>query len=195
MKKKGIEYVSVGEWSKVKYKILENYCAMFTGAMKGKWDKLVYIDLFSSSGKAIIKGTGEEIDTSPLIAYKTKTPFDKYIFCDENKGLVDSLRKELESYQPRNDYECIHGNCNEKVSSIIDSIPREEKTLSFCFVDPYGLNIDFATIETLSKERKIDFIILLALPMDAIRNTMKYYIKDEHKRKSPRNRGDVWIAK
>ena len=57
---------------------------------------------------------------------------------------------------------------------IIDE--KGKRVLSFCFVDPFNLNIKFNTIKKLANNGNIDFLILLALPMDAKRN-MSHYIK------------------
>ena len=46
--------------------------------------------------------------------------------------------------------------------------------MSFCFVDPFNIGIDFETIRQLGKNRAMDFLILLALGMDANRNRGLY---------------------
>jgi hypothetical protein len=57
---------------------------------------------------------------------------------------------------------------------------RDHRVLSFCFVDPYSVDLRFETIRRLS-ERYIDFLILLALGMDANLN-LPVYIEDHHTR-------------
>jgi hypothetical protein len=46
--------------------------------------------------------------------------------------------------------------------------------LSFCFVDPFGLDIHFETIRRLGASRPMDFLVPLALGMDATRNWELY---------------------
>lgn len=68
------------------------------------------------------------------------------------------------------------GDCNEHVSDILKLIPAPSKTtkvLTFCFVDPYSLDLDFSTIKSLSS-RFVDFLTLLALAMDGVRNEALY---------------------
>ena len=52
--------------------------------------------------------------------------------------------------------------------------------LPFCFVDPYSLQLNFSTIQSLGKHL-MDFLILQALHMDANRN-FELYIKEESTR-------------
>lgn len=48
-------------------------------------------------------------------------------------------------------------------------------------MDPFSVDLDFRTIERLSRDRNIDFLILLALGMDANRN-MAVYLEAHHGR-------------
>ena len=72
--------------------------------------------------------------------------------------------------------EFIAGDCNEKTHNICDVIrdlSRNRRVLSFCFVDPFDVSIKFSTIKTLSNYR-VDFLLLLAVYMDAGRNVAAY---------------------
>ncbi len=46
--------------------------------------------------------------------------------------------------------------------------------LCLCFIDPYDIGIKFATLQALST-RYVDFVVLLALYMDANRNYSQYH--------------------
>jgi hypothetical protein len=73
---------------------------------------------------------------------------------------------------PAANVDFVPGDCNEKVGEILSAIPAHSKkhtVLSFCFVDPWDIGIRFSTIERLS-QRFVDFLVLLALYMDANRN-------------------------
>lgn len=67
-----------------------------------------------------------------------------------------------------------------------DGLPAQEvgrgnTQLSFCFVDPFSVELDLGVIRTLSTGRKIDFLVLLALGMDANRN-VSTYAAEQHDR-------------
>jgi len=77
---------------------------------------------------------------------------------------------------PPADVAYVSGDCNERAAEVCSAIPygsREHKVLSLCFVDPCDISIKFDTLRTLST-RYIDFLVLLALHMDAKRNYANY---------------------
>jgi len=66
------------------------------------------------------------------------------------------------------------------VDDILAAIPAYStgnRVLSLCFVDPFDIGIKFETLNSLS-DRFVDFLVLLAIYMDANRN-YENYIKDE----------------
>ncbi|MDQ6757418.1 MAG: three-Cys-motif partner protein TcmP [Bacteroidota bacterium] len=172
----GLIIPEVGKWGERKYSLVGNYSEIFTTGMRNKWGKLVYIDLFAGSGYARIKDNNKIIKSSALIALSTTHKFDKYIFCEENEEKLKALKNRVDKEYSNLDVEYIVGDSNRNVDKIISLIPKTN-CLRFCFVDPFSLNLEFETIEKLSKIGKIDFLILLALPMDANRNFI-YYIKE-----------------
>jgi len=114
--------------------------------------------------------------SSPLLALHAKDPFDRYIFCESNVEALDALRVRVKKLFPHADVCYVASDCNKEVEAICRNIPtpsRDKKVLSFCFVDPYDLSVRFSTIRQIS-ERFVDFLILLALGMDANRNLQHY---------------------
>ncbi len=66
------------------------------------------------------------------------------------------------------------------MDDILAKIPAHStnhRVLSLCFVDPFDIGIKFETLRKLS-ERYMDFLVLLALYMDANRN-IENYVKEE----------------
>jgi three-Cys-motif partner protein len=172
----GLEIPEVGPWGLDKYNLVGHYANLFTTTMNQKWENLIYIDLFSSSGYAKIETTGKIVKSSAMIALSLPTKFTKYIFCDENKKLINSLEARVKRDFPDVDASFIHGDCNEKIQDILNRIPqynRNNRVLSFCFVDPFALEIHFKTLKLLGKF-KMDFLILIATGMAAKRNENNY---------------------
>jgi three-Cys-motif partner protein len=103
-------------------------------------------------------------------------PFDRYIFADENTEAVLALRQRVGRMAPAADVSYVQGDANARVDDILKLIPNPEhgRVLSFCFLDPYKLNIAFETVRTLAADRPMDFLILLALHVDANRNLDRY---------------------
>jgi three-Cys-motif partner protein len=173
----GLFIPEVGIWGDDKYKLLGGYSEIFTSGMKNLWDNLVYIDLFAGAGYARIKGTNKIRMSSALIAMSVNHKFNKYILCEEDEKCFAALKDRVDRHFPDANVEFIPGDSNLNIEKIINAIPKhskDEKVLRFCFVDPFSLNLKFTTIAKLSKVGKIDFLILLALHMDANRNLFNY---------------------
>lgn len=173
----------VGSWAESKYRLVQLYNNLFATGMKKIWHKRVYIDLFSGAGKAKIKKANKFLSASPLLALKIPNQYDRYIFCDDDERNIDALQNRVKREFPLVDAHFICGDCNKKVGEIVELIPQaspNNKVLSFCFVDPFSLNIEFATIRTLSTHF-VDFLILLALSMDGNRNESIYAEENNQK--------------
>lgn len=173
----GLVIPTVRRWSEEKYNLLGAYANIFTTSMRKKWHQMVYLDLFAGAGYAKIKSTNRIVKSSPLIALSLPHKFTKYILCEENKEKFDALSARVTRDYPELDVTLIHGDVNTKVLEVKKAMPRYGKgnlLLSFAFVDPFSLNLDFNTIKTLGSRLNMDFLILLALGMDANRNFKKY---------------------
>lgn len=170
-------------WAEDKYSLLFNYIDMFSTAMASRWDKRVYIDLYSGPGCTLVSETGKWLKGSPLLALSVKHPFDKYIFCEKDPKMIQALRERVAKHFSHQDVQFVDGDCNQKVSEILEAVPvpsRKQKVLTFCFVDPFSLDLRFQTIQNLAS-LFVDFLVLLALDMDGRRNLRNYVKPDSHK--------------
>ena len=176
----GLFCQEVGSWTEEKHSLVSLYAKLFSTGMKQKWDERVYIELYAGAGCSKIEGTSRWIAGSPIRALALEDPFDKYIFCERDAKQLDALKKRVERVAPSARVSFILGDCNQKIDDILAEIPphsSSHKVLSLCFVDPFDIGIKFSTHRRLSK-RFVDFLILLALYMDANRN-YETYIKEE----------------
>ncbi len=174
----------VGSYAVEKYRLLGTYADMFTTAMKDHWHCRVYVDLFSGPGHAVIRETGQRILTSPLLALTVPHRFDRYIFCDQDVSAMSALRQRAAVAAPGVAAECLSGDVNGPLPFVAARIPEartDYKVLTFCFVDPFSIDLHFATIASLATGRSIDFLILLALGMDANRNWQQYSQDGDHR--------------
>ena len=172
----GLLMDEVGAWCEDKYRLVGLYLNLFATGMKFKWDKRVYIDLYSSAGISRIRGTGKLVTGSPLIALNANDPFDLYIFCDVDHGKLDALKQRAQKIGRGRNIEYVTGDCNSVVDTICSKIPRaslDNKVLSLCFADPYDIGIKFSTVRKLANRFLIDFLVLLAY-MDPNRAHLQY---------------------
>lgn len=172
----GLLTPEVGSWAEEKYRYVAYYNELFSTSMKEKWDCRVYIDLFAGAGRSIIRNTNKILIGSPLLALNVTNQYDKYIFCEKEDESFQALQARIEGSYEEDGIKLIHGDCNESVGEILAAIPKhssKKRVLSFCFIDPYNISINFETVSKLSN-RFMDFLIVLALGMDAQRNVLRY---------------------
>jgi three-Cys-motif partner protein len=178
----GLPCNDVGLWTEAKHRLVAYYAALFSAGMKYKWEKRVYIELYAGAGYSRIRDTERVIAGSPIQALVLEVPFDKYIFCEQDPKKLEALRIRVRHHAPSADVAFIPGNCDANVKKIAAAIPRHSKSrkvLSLCFVDPNDIGIRFATLQTLARNY-VDFVVLLALYMDALR-AEKHYVKNPSK--------------
>ncbi len=179
----GLVTPEVGGWAETKYRLLALYDELFSTGMKYKWDQRVYLDLYAGAGYSRIQGTRKFLKASPMIALTVAHPFDKYIFCEERPDLLDTLKARVKEIAPQANVAYIAGNCDAEIDKIFDQIPKgssTHKVLSLCLVDPFDFGLKFATLRRLSAAR-MDFVVLLAIGMDANRN-YEHYVEGNSKK-------------
>ena len=149
----------IGPWAREKLHYIQRYCDVFNTAMKEKWGKRAYIDLFSGPGICVTEDTGKEFDGSPLIALKCKESFTHYFFNDKDTYAIISLKCRVASLSSGNiDYfSYFNKDCNEVIEDLIQQLPPS--ALDFCFIDPTNWQIKFDSIRKLTENRQTDLVI------------------------------------
>jgi three-Cys-motif partner protein len=175
----GLVYNDVGTWTEAKHRLVAYYAALFSAAMKDQWQKRVYIELYAGAGYSRIRDTDRVIPGSPIQALSLKVPFDKYVFCEQDASKREALQIRVKRHAPSAEVTFIPGDCDASVDQILAAIPqysKANKVLSLCFVDPNDIGIKFVTLQALARNY-VDFVVLLALYMDALR-AEQHYIKN-----------------
>lgn len=164
----------VGDWSKTKHHLLLRYIDIFTSSMKKHksttWNGIFYIDLFAGAGIERLKESQTLEWGSPLIAAQASDPFTGIFLCEKDSTKFNALSERVAKYKNV----CLfNGDANKLAGEIVKEIPA--KSLSLCFLDPYGLHLDYVTLEILA-QRRVDLIIFFPDHLDALRNWEKYYL-------------------
>jgi three-Cys-motif partner protein len=173
----------VGSWAEAKYRLLALYDELFSTGMKHKWDQRIYIDLYAGAGYSRIKGTKKILKGSPILALTVTDPFDKYIFCEESGDLLEALKTRVARTRASATVAYVPGSCDAQIARICEEIPKfspSNKVLSLCLVDPFDFGLKFETLKKLSTFF-VDFMVLLAIGMDANRNYDHYVEGDSPK--------------
>ncbi|MCY2930107.1 MAG: three-Cys-motif partner protein TcmP [Planctomycetota bacterium] len=180
----GLPAREVGPWSKDKHYFLIRYMDAFTRAMKRKpqWSGLGYIDLFAGPGKCKIRGTGEEIYGSPLIALTSPRPgksFDAFFFAEMSSHCLEAITTRFHSLRSQCIPNVYPGDCNEKVSALSKDL--NSSFLYLAFIDPPGLDVHFDTIRALANQQRMDLIISFMDRLDLNRNMNTYLAQQQSK--------------
>jgi len=178
IKDDGFIIPEVGSWAVAKHKRIAYYNSLFATSMKKKWNCRVYIDLFAGAGKVRKEDTKKILPGSPFLALNIDDPFDKYIFCENDKENLQVLERRVQLCFPDQDCTFILGDSNSRIKEILKSIPqysRNFKVLSLCLIDPYKMaDIRFETIKQLADNIFVDFLMLIPTYMDINRNFSHY---------------------
>jgi three-Cys-motif partner protein len=170
----GLPARPTGPWVHDKNYYLQRYLEIFTRGVGQKWaGKLSYIDLFSGPGRSIIRGTGEEVEGSPLVALKCD--FARYAFVDVPE-VLSSLRQRIGGHPKSSQINLIEGDCNTIIEQVRTASPANHLTLAF--IDPTGLQIQFRTIQQLVANRKMDLLMTIQFGMGIRLNLRQYSESD-----------------
>jgi three-Cys-motif partner protein len=168
----GLPARKVGIWSADKLTVVGRYMGIMTRGMKGKWEGLTHVELFSGPGRCVVEETGLEIDGSPLRALNTEVAFDKIICVEADPVALDALQQRVARHPRGQTVKIIPGDCRVVIEKVIAEIPQRH--LALAFIDPEGvLGFEFETVERLTK-RNTDFIFLFAQNMSINRNRDKW---------------------
>jgi three-Cys-motif partner protein len=166
-----MKYDEIGEWSEIKLEIIKEYAGAYTSILSKKaWcEGYAYIDAFAGAGRHLRKATGEFILESPLNALLVKPPFTEYHYIDLDSEKVEELEKLAVDNPKVRVYE---GDCNERLlKDIFPDLIYSSFKRALCFLDPYGLHLEWKTVEMAGKMKTIDIFINFSI-MDMNRNVI-----------------------
>lgn len=154
-----------GTWTEIKLSRLQKYLGFYTQALKNAhqhygWS-LSYIDAFAGTGECVVQGRELPIAGSAKIALETKPAFDQYIFIDERSEHVDALQLLSTSYPDKN-IKIYNEDANSRIIKICESIDWK-KNRAVIFLDPYGMEVKWDTLECVAKTQAIDVWYLFPL--------------------------------
>jgi three-Cys-motif partner protein len=180
-----------GSWTKEKLKILKKYLDSYTTALKNQRLRISYIDAFAGTGWVEISQNSDNdqrgfLEGSTKIAYDVQDKsFDKLVFIEKNAEKAETLKAQFED-QDRIDVRV--SDANQELQRICATGSEEfwEKNRAVVFLDPFALEVDWATIEAISEIPVFDVWILF--PVGAIRRMLP-------RRKLPREVDPKWELK
>ena len=162
-----------GVWTRKKLECLEEYLKAYLNVMKGQPFKKAYIDAFAGTGYQAASGAGssfwDSVDVelaegfqayqkgSTRIALELEPSFDSYIFIESIKKHAAELAKLRQEYTGK-DIQVIAGDANIELRRICNKDWRMHRAV--LFLDHYGMQVDWSTIECIEATKAIDLWVL-----------------------------------
>lgn len=124
-------------------------------------------DLFDLSGQS---KNAHYRDGSAKIALDLSHPFDRYLFVEKSKRRIDVLKKMIQVAHSDLKTRCVlrHGDANDALRTWC----KERDWMSeraVVFLDPFGMQVEWSTIETLAGTKGVDLWYLFPLGVGVMR--------------------------
>jgi len=171
-----------GDWTTRKLDVLADYLKGYTTALKKAPLEKWYVDAFAGTGYRNARrqdGVGApsqnlllpdlaETETQDLLdgsarrALLTDPPFERYVFIErraERCAQLDALKAEFPDIASR--VEIRQGDANEEIQALCSGDWRTRRAV--LFLDPYGMQVEWATIEAIARTQAIDLWVLFPL--------------------------------
>lgn len=166
-----------GDWTEEKLDKLAKYLHAYADILKNRQYKFGYIDAFAGPGYR----SPQRVHASPIqnlwaddpderarrfsagsavVAMRSEPPFQSYVFIERDPTalgkLKDVLRKEFPQRIALARFEC--GNANEVLKRLCRSDWSGHRAV--LFLDPYGMEVDWLTVQAVAGTQAIDTWIL-----------------------------------
>lgn len=173
-----------GSWTDKKLKALQRYLNAYMTLMKDKPNagrpfEKIYFDAFCGSGTRVSdapslfdsRELGEFAEFSPRVALSVHPPFDRYIFCDVRQDHTEKLRSRLLDLGfSLATSEFRVGDANTLIKHFCSSIDWR-RSRAVMFLDPYGLQVEWQTLQTIAATEAIDLWYLFPSGLGPLRMT------------------------
>lgn len=165
-----------GNWTTDKIERVRKYLAAYMQIMKTRKFNVAYIDAFAGTGYVNTKQkmvqslfpvfseteVQDFIKGSARTALEIEPPFNKYIFIEKNKKHFAELEKLKEDYPSlAGRIEPVNAEANEYIINLCNR--NWTKHRAVMFLDPYGMQVNWETIEAIASTKAIDLWILFPL--------------------------------
>ena len=170
-----------GQWTEDKLDAFEKYVKAYLTIMNSYRDKynwkLIYFDGFAGSGSRIQPTDNNKADNRLFAEYNiseedtykgaaervlniAQRGFDSYYFIDKDKDSSNKLKQKLSKYEDSKDLNFINSDANEELYKLADRMHNNKSISSLVLLDPFGMQVDWASIENL-KGTRTDLWILI----------------------------------
>ena len=173
-----------GDWTEQKLECVSKYLNAYTTIMNKQRFKFAYIDAFAGTGyreimldEDINEVMFPELESQEVInfrqgsarnALEVEPPFENYIFIEEDKGNYSELEKLKQEY-PDKKIDCIRADANKYFKDTCSKTWENHRAL--IFLDPFGMQVEWKTIELIANTKAIDLWLLF--PIGTVNRLLK----------------------
>lgn len=163
-----------GDWTEKKLASVRQYLVAYTTALSKQRFKTAYIDAFAGTGYRTSSANEEPesllfpemdkfLDGSARIALQVEPRFHKYIFIEKDPDRFAELEKlKAEFPQLAADILLQNTEANSYLKGLCQG-PSWRNHRAVLFLDPFGMQITWDTIEAIAKTQAIDLWLLFPL--------------------------------
>jgi len=174
-----------GDWTETKLACLRSYLLqyrhIFRQNERARFFKTWFVDAFAGTGSRVDTAAQNEALTlfhdvygdldagnyregSASIALSLDDPFDNYLFIEKSAARMHTLKENLSKAHPHRMTRCSFemGDANDVIKrwSAVRNWKRERAVV---FLDPYGMQVEWRTIELLGQTKAVDLWYLFPL--------------------------------
>lgn len=168
-----------GNWTTEKLEKLRKYLSAYTAILGKQKFSYAYIDAFAGTGYRELQDAGNHgnllfpalaeaesqqfLEGSAYIALSSTPGFHRYIFIEKIAKKFAELQGNLQQKFPDKveNIIFIHGDANTVIQELCEKDWRRHRAV--LFLDPFGMQVGWPTIEAIAKTRAIDLWILFPL--------------------------------
>lgn len=174
-------HVFGGSWTDEKLELLSKYLKAYSTALKRSPFITCYIDAFAGTGSrvathdddvsqaafefpdAALPDAQRLLDGSARLALRTEPRFDRYIFIERSPARCADLEGLKAEFPDRAPHILIRpGDANAELQHICSTVDWRTRR-AVLFLDPYGMQVEWKTIEAIAATKAIDLWLLFPL--------------------------------
>ena len=170
------------DWTEEKLARIRKYLPAYTTILRKYNYRYAYIDAFAGTGYRELRdkelqgeniqiplfpelaeqATQDFMDGSARIALQTEPRFNKYIFIEKDSNKITELEKIKEEFLDKSqDIQIVNDDANSYLINLCSKDWTSNRAV--LFLDPFGMQIPWSTIEVIAKTQAIDLWYLFPL--------------------------------
>ena len=168
-----------GDWTAEKLERVRKYLVAYAKIMRSQDFRFAYIDAFAGTGYNTPRAKKEDgtllfpeladddaasfLDGSARIALKVDPRFTKYIFIEKDPERFDELGKLKDEFPAlASDVVLINADANAYLRDLCEN-RKWSRNRAVLFLDPFGMQVTWETMQAIAKTKAIDLWILFPL--------------------------------